>query len=247
MQPIQKKKIDELVYEQLLSNIREGVWKEGDKIPSEPELCAELGISRVTLRSSIQKLQSIGLLNVRQGKGTFVTSPNDMLSFSDFNGVLDLTEKEFNEISALRVALEPTSIRLILEQGKNADISAVETAYFAMKTALEAFDYEEYTQQDYQFHAATIIASKNDIFIQILNIFHNQYFKYFKELNKFMFENSEMSATLRKNSMSDADSHTLVYRCLKGEITVSPATLVETFTSGNKTNFAKYLRERENG
>ena len=180
MQPIQKKKIDELVYEQLLSNIREGVWKEGDKIPSEPELCTELGISRVTLRSSIQKLQSIGLLNVRQGKGTFVTSPNDMLSFSDINGVLDLTEKEFNEISALRVALEPTSIRLILEQGKNADISAVETAYFAMKKALEAFDYEEYTQQDYQFHAATIIASKNDIFIQILNIFHNQYFKYFK-------------------------------------------------------------------
>ena len=85
MQPIQKKKIDELVYEQLLSNIREGVWKEGDKIPSEPELCTELGISRVTLRSSIQKLQSIGLLNVRQGKGTFVTSPNDRLFMNCIN------------------------------------------------------------------------------------------------------------------------------------------------------------------
>ena len=69
MQPIQKKKIDELVYEQLLSNIREGVWKEGDKIPSEPELCTELGISRVTLRSSIQKLQSIRVAEcpTRQG------------------------------------------------------------------------------------------------------------------------------------------------------------------------------------
>jgi len=245
MEKIQKKKVDELVYEQLFSNIRDGIWKEGDKIPSEPELCNELGISRVTLRSSIQRLQSIGLLNVWQGRGTFVTSPNDMLSFSDFSGVLDLTEKEFNEISSLREALEPTSIRLILAQGKDADIHAVETAYFAMKKAFENFDYEEYTQQDYQFHAATIIASRNDVFIQILNIFHNQYFKYFKELNKFMFENGDISSKLRENSMGPKDSHTLVYRCLKREISVSPATLIETFTSGNKTNFARYLHERE--
>ena len=247
MQLVQKKKIDEMVYEQLLYNIREGVWKSGQKIPSEPVLCDDLGVSRITLRSAIQRLRSIGLLDVRQGKGTFVTAPDDMLSFSDFNSVLDLMEKEFNEISALREALEPTSIRLIMEQGRRADLSAIESAYFSMRDALMRLDYEEYTRQDYQFHASTILASGNDIFIQILHIFRDQYFKYFKELNKFMFENTQTSAALQRSSMGPGDSHTMVYNYLTRKISISPDALVRTFTDGNKKNFARYLRNRERG
>ena len=132
MQVVQRKKIEELVYEQLLSNIRDGVWKSGEKIPSEMVLCETLGVSRVTLRSAIQRLRSVGIVDVQQGRGTFVSAPNDILSFSNFNSVLDLTVKEFNEISALREALEPTAIRLIMEQGRGVDLSAIESAYFSM-------------------------------------------------------------------------------------------------------------------
>ena len=67
MQHIQKKKKDELVYEQLYNNIKNNVWKVGEKIPPEPELCESLGVSRVTLRSAIQRLRSVGLIEVMQG------------------------------------------------------------------------------------------------------------------------------------------------------------------------------------
>ena len=69
MQIVQKRKIDDLVYEQLMTNIRTGVWKSGEKIPAEPELCTILGVSRVTLRSAIQRLRSLGLVEVKQGEG----------------------------------------------------------------------------------------------------------------------------------------------------------------------------------
>ena len=245
MQHIQKKKKDELVYEQLYNNIKNNVWKVGEKIPPEPELCESLGVSRVTLRSAIQRLRSVGLIEVMQGKGTFVTAPDDMLSFSDFSPVLDLTEKDFNEINALREALEPTSMRLIIDQGDKADLSAVEASYFAMKKALQEYDYEEYTRQDYQFHTSIIIASGNDLFIQIINIFQEKYFKYFKELNKFQFENTQTSQSLIQSSLGPGDSHTLVYNYLKGTISISPENLILLFTSGNKKNFSLYLRERE--
>lgn len=245
MQIVQKRKIDDLVYEQLMTNIRTGVWKSGEKIPAEPELCTILGVSRVTLRSAIQRLRSLGLVEVKQGKGTFVTDPSNVLSFSDFSAVLDLTEKEFNEINALREALEPIAIRLVMAQGEDADLAAVEAAYFAMKKALKEFNYEEYTRQDYQFHMSIIIAAKNELFVQIINIFRNQYFKYFKELNKFLFEGSQAGAALMQDTLGENDSHTLMYNCLMRKVSVSPTELVATFTNGNKKNFARYLRERE--
>ena len=245
MQTVQKRKVDDLVYEQLLTNIRTGVWKSGEKIPPEPELCEILGVSRVTLRSAVQRLRSLGMVEVKQGKGTFVTAPDDTLAFSDFNTVLNLTEKEFNEITALREALEPVAIQLIMSQGDKADLKAIEIAYFAMKKALQDFDYEEYTRRDYQFHASIIIASKNDLFIQILSIFKDQYFKYFLELNKFLFEDNQASAEFMNNTLSPNDTHTLVYNYLMRKESFSPTALVATFTSGNKKNFARYLHERE--
>lgn len=244
MQLVQRKKIDELVYEQLLANIRDGAWQGGEKIPSEPELCEMLGVSRVSVRSAIQRLCTIGLLEARQGRGTFVTLPGDMLSFSDFGSTLDLTEKEFNDITALREALEPVAIELVLARGDDVDLGPIEAAYVAMQKALVDLEYEEYTRQDYQFHTSIIIASGNDLFVQIATIFRDQYFKYLKELNKFMFDDSQASAALVRNALGPSDSHTLVYEHLMRKNNISPVTLVTTCTSGNKKNFERYLRER---
>lgn len=52
--------------------IRSGEWAPGSLIPSERELCARYGISRMTARQAISGLESEGLLYREQGKGTFV-------------------------------------------------------------------------------------------------------------------------------------------------------------------------------
>ena len=46
MEPILRQRVEDIVYEKLLANIKDNVWKAGDKIPSETELCALLGVSR---------------------------------------------------------------------------------------------------------------------------------------------------------------------------------------------------------
>jgi DNA-binding FadR family transcriptional regulator len=45
MEAIPKQRINDIVFERLLSNIRSGIWKSGEKIPSEPELCNILNVS----------------------------------------------------------------------------------------------------------------------------------------------------------------------------------------------------------
>lgn len=62
------------VEEKIRSEIKNGKWKAGDRLPGEYELSSAYGVSRVTLRSAIAHLVEAGLLLRLHGKGTFVTS-----------------------------------------------------------------------------------------------------------------------------------------------------------------------------
>ena len=73
----------------LRSRIAHSVWKQGDRLPSESELCDEFGVSSITMRRAVATLVAEGLLVRLQGKGTFVSSdhaviqgPPELTSFS---------------------------------------------------------------------------------------------------------------------------------------------------------------------
>ena len=59
----------------LRHRIARGEWKHGDKLPSQAELTREFTVARVTVRQAITLLEEDGLLQSRQGKGTFVIAP----------------------------------------------------------------------------------------------------------------------------------------------------------------------------
>jgi GntR family transcriptional repressor for pyruvate dehydrogenase complex len=250
MEPLNRQKIDDLIYHQLINDIRDGVWKIGDKLPSEPNLCKTLKVSRNTIRSAIQKLNAIGLVQTVHGKGSFILNPQQIDDISSANIVLDLTEKEFNEVNELREAIETKAAKLVFAQGTKADLTSITNSYHAMKEALYNRDIEEYTRHDYMFHMSIIVASNNDLFIQIFNIFKNLYFKYFKELNKFMFEIEGNPSVQLLTSESPYDSHTILYQYLvqgqspDSQNSIELEDVVKTFTSGNKANFLAYLRKR---
>lgn len=63
------------VKEALLSRIGDGTWPPGTLIPSEPELCQEFAVSRITVRKAVGDLVHAGKLQTVQGKGTFVATP----------------------------------------------------------------------------------------------------------------------------------------------------------------------------
>ncbi|MBA2284058.1 MAG: GntR family transcriptional regulator [Ktedonobacteraceae bacterium] len=69
------------IKEIILRRINEGIWSPGAAIPSEPELCAEFGVSRITIRRAISDLTYDGKVYTIQGKGTFVARPKVEESF----------------------------------------------------------------------------------------------------------------------------------------------------------------------
>jgi len=60
------------IYQDLLSGIRAGTWKEGDRLPSEKELADQYGVSRITSKKALEMLSTAGCIQRIPGKGSFV-------------------------------------------------------------------------------------------------------------------------------------------------------------------------------
>lgn len=82
------------LYKQLIqklrSDIQSGVYPVHSRIPSEQELCETYQVSRVTVRKALAELTQEGLLNRRQGKGTFVGIPRIRKDLRDVNSFHDI-------------------------------------------------------------------------------------------------------------------------------------------------------------
>ena len=124
LKQITRVNIAEKVFEQLRDQILQGTWKEGEKLPSEQELTETLGVSRSSVRQAIRTLADYGMVETRNGTGTYVKrqiSGNYMLNivpigdlqFEDIVEVLDflcLIEDSVAAMAVQRCTQEETNV-----------------------------------------------------------------------------------------------------------------------------------------
>jgi GntR family transcriptional repressor for pyruvate dehydrogenase complex len=89
-----------------------GALKPGDRLPTEEQLCKHFGVSRTTLRESVQMLRVSGLLDVTPGRGSFIRLPDPKILMKDLALLGKYSKMDSGDISALRVLLEVEMVRL---------------------------------------------------------------------------------------------------------------------------------------
>jgi GntR family transcriptional regulator len=124
------------LYTILRKELARGVWKPGDRMPSEAELIAAYGVSRITVRQAFDLLVNDGLVYRRRGSGTFVTAPpielglNRIVSFTEDmrrrgmhpeTQLLDARLEPAADEIALRLDVEPGAELAVLERLRLAD------------------------------------------------------------------------------------------------------------------------------
>lgn len=82
------------VKQRLAARIDSGALAEGDFLPPEPELCAEMGVSRITVRRAVKELCDEGLLIRQQGRGTVVARKKVQQTLVSLSGFSDAFESE---------------------------------------------------------------------------------------------------------------------------------------------------------
>ncbi|MDD6679361.1 MAG: FCD domain-containing protein [Firmicutes bacterium] len=158
-----KTNLSDQTFDCIQEEILKGTWKPGEKLPSETELAASLGVSRMTLRSAIQRCCAIGLTETRVGEGTFVRDFNLRSYFSELYR-LNLLGKSPNEINDLRNIIQIGAVRLALENSiSDGDIHTLEELNRQMEEAAGQNDMEAFHAADAQFHLAICTLCKNEL------------------------------------------------------------------------------------
>lgn len=215
------------IYEQMKDKIKNGEWKEGEKIPSESELCNVFGVSRVSIRSAMDKLKGQSIINTYQGKGSFV-SKNAIKKLSDsFDTRLSIDKEDYLDIIAFRSAIELACVDLIPVRAHQEDLNEIYNALELMKKSVN--DNSEYTKADYLFHFSLIKASRNKIFIGIMDQNKDLFINYLK------FQNSRSISTNFKYSI---ENHQAIYDSLcKGDVEITKDILRKSFERNRKRLF----------
>lgn len=152
MERITRINLTDQISKHLQDQISSGVWKPGDKLPSETELAEQLGVSRMSLRNAIQRCNAIGLTETRVGEGTFVRKFNLRSYFCDLYA-MRLLGKNPVEINDLRCVLQIASMKLALVKGiDQKDLDQLEKIEQQMNNMIEKNDVYGFHEADMQFH-----------------------------------------------------------------------------------------------
>lgn len=177
---------------QLSQAIIEGDFKPGDKLPSEAELCEQLGVGRNSLRESIRMLNAMGVVETKRGQGTFLRKTISHDVFNPLIFRLILEPKSTVDVYELRVMIESIVIIMAIKKASVEEIKSIrnlidETAFIAKnKTA----SVDELVKLDVDFH------------LQIARCVHNPLIEAILETLVLMFQPSIKKVLLKENGLA---------------------------------------------
>ncbi|MFG3347827.1 FadR/GntR family transcriptional regulator [Streptomyces sp. NPDC048018] len=152
------------VVAQLRAQLADGEWAVGDRIPTEHDLAQLLGVGRNTVREAVRVLVHSGLLESRQGNGTFVRSTADPAAV--LQGVRHAGARDVLE---LRAALEAEAARLAAARRDTHDLLRLRAA---LTTLREEGDRD--ADADLAFHLAVVETTHNAAFLEVYRFFSAQ-------------------------------------------------------------------------
>jgi GntR family transcriptional repressor for pyruvate dehydrogenase complex len=156
-------RLADVVAREIENRILEGRLKPGDRLPSERDLSAQLGVSRASLREAIQKLAARGLLESRQGGGTFVTDRLDSSFGNPWEQILRDHPGVHEDMLEFRHMLEARAAECAAMRATASDRERVRACLAALEASFAGHDLDLQVDSDLAFHQAIAEAAHNVI------------------------------------------------------------------------------------
>ncbi|GLY49237.1 FadR/GntR family transcriptional regulator [Lentzea sp. NBRC 102530] len=150
------------VIEQMRGAITTGEWPVGQRIPPEPELVTALGVGRNTVREAVRALSHAGLLEVRQGDGTFVRATSELSG-----AVRRMCGTELKEVLQVRRTLEMEGARLAAKHRTEAELARLTEVLAKRDAAMENEQWAEVIEHDTAFHVLLVQCSHNALLAEL--------------------------------------------------------------------------------
>ncbi|QEU90092.1 FadR/GntR family transcriptional regulator [Streptomyces kanamyceticus] len=149
----------DLVIAQMESLISDGEWQVGEKIPAEPLLVEQLAVGRNTVREAVRALVHTGMLEPRQGDGTYVRAS------SDFGAAVQRRLRRAGALEAyeVRASLERDAARHAAARRTEDDLATLRAALVERDRAWRSGDIAAFIDADVAFHRTVADAAHNSV------------------------------------------------------------------------------------
>ncbi|MGO1749654.1 MAG: FadR/GntR family transcriptional regulator [Marinobacter sp.] len=185
---IQKGSLVETAIESLRHAIETEQWAVGDKLPVESDLSEALGVSRNTVREAVRVLAHVGMLETRQGDGTYVRATRDA-----GETLKRIARTQLKDQLEVRIMLETEAAKLAAQRRTEQDLRSMTTALDARGKA--DADLAARIHHDEAFHHALVAASHNSALAEL--------YDYFSHAITQTIERTENDADLPEPSQED--------------------------------------------
>lgn len=138
----------------------------GASLPAEAELATRFGVSRLTLREGIRKLEARGLLDVSQGRRAVVAAPTGVHMGDGFVSAIRRSQGAVLELLEVRRALEVHSVSIAAKRADEVDLDGMARAVAAMRAAN---DPARYLDADLGFHQLLARSAHNSMLTLVID------------------------------------------------------------------------------
>lgn len=166
MKPLESISRTEKVLESLKEYITSGEISVGDKFSTEQEICRKLKVGRSTVREAYRILQTMGYIELKAGRGAFVSKINNDETGSAANWFSKhgLQIMDFMEV---RMVLEPLAVKLAIERATEEEIENLVEIQYQFESALSSKDSVKLSVLDETYHNTIFEATHNKLLIEL--------------------------------------------------------------------------------
>ena len=198
---------DPIAAEQVVAYVRslieKGALRPGDRLASERVLVREIGVSRPSVRAGLRSLATMGVVQTRQGAGTFITVGPPALVNEPLGLLTALHGISRERLFEARRVLEVSASGLAAERATGEQLAAMSDEITGMYTSLE--DPQMFLRHDVRFHRAVAAGSNNLVMSAIIEM-----------VASLHYEQRRVTVERARNELREnADIHRRIYQAIR--------------------------------
>lgn len=203
---IQIKKTYEIVAESIINMIKSGDLQPGDRLDSIQRLSKRFGVSQSAVREALSGLRVMGLIEMRQGEGTYVKSYDPTHFSLPVSTAFLMKREDVRDLYELRKILEVGAARLAAKYRDEKDLQQMKVTIDEMALAKERGEMGE--KADLKFHMIIANATCNKLLINLMNNVTDIMRETITETRRLLLHTEDRATIL-------LDEHKLIYQAIK--------------------------------
>lgn len=209
-------------------------YSPGDRLPVENELAQLFSVSRITIREAISKLSTMGIIDVRQGDGTFVKRLSPASFMQPMLPMLALSDVDLADVFDVRLLIESRAAELAAERITEEEQKKLQNTFDIMEQAALSNEIRKYNELDVQFHKEIAAISGNQVIAVICEL-----------ITEMIRESIFYSCHIPSHIMNSVIYHNRIYNAIKDHNAPLAAQMMREHLRGGLAFAQKRPKEAE--